>query len=112
MKNQLNIGETFHMGNIECTITQISAFSGTAHYGFTYEYDNGKLGCGWMPVLFVDRFSGHSEPKVVLQNSRTGLYYVKGENFNGATKDDAAILNNTEAAFVRAQFDNVLEIPA
>lgn len=106
------IGEQFNMGAIVCTITATSSFSGTEHYGFTYEYDNGKLGCGWMPVLFVHRLAGHHSPKVIMQNTQTGLYYVKGENFCEPDKDNATPLNEVQAGFVRAQYDNCIAIPA
>lgn len=56
-------GQQFNMGQIACTITRITEFSGEQHYGFTFVKDFGpekvtQYGCGWMPVFFVDNFTG------------------------------------------------------
>ncbi len=48
------------MGRITCTITIVDGFGNTDHYGFTYQTDEGRHQSGWMPVLFVDNFTGHA----------------------------------------------------
>lgn len=64
MDAKLKIGQKFAMGRIDCTITSTATFSGELHYGFTFIHDlkpgeAPKLGCGWMPVYFVENFTGH-----------------------------------------------------
>jgi hypothetical protein len=64
MNNKLKEGDTFRMGAVDCHITGTATFSGQDHYGFTFIH-NGKpgqppkLGCGWMPVYFVENFTGY-----------------------------------------------------
>ncbi len=56
----LTEGCKFAMGAIQCTITRISAFGSTQHYGFLwYSDDHSKIEQGWMPCEFVDNFTGH-----------------------------------------------------
>lgn len=56
----LTEGCRFAMGRFQCTITKISSFGSTPHYGFFYHSDDhGKIEQGWMPVYFVDNFTGH-----------------------------------------------------
>lgn len=57
--NKLNVDDTFQMGTIRCLITIVDAFGNTPHYGFVYQLPNGKYESGWMPVYFVDNFTGH-----------------------------------------------------
>jgi hypothetical protein len=62
---KLKANDQFHMGQIVCTITQIGEFSGEPHYGFTYVREHGpniqtQYGCGWMPVFFVENFTGYN----------------------------------------------------
>lgn len=60
---QLKEGERFNMGQVQCTITKISTFSGEPHYGFTYMKDvapgEWAYGCGWMPCVLVHQFTGY-----------------------------------------------------
>lgn len=59
VQSMLRVGDEFHMGPIACKVTAIDSFGTTPHYGFTYYNNDGDFHSGWMPVLFVDQFTGH-----------------------------------------------------
>lgn len=67
--------QTFQIGQIRCTITKIETFNGEPHYGFMFIKSSGpheltQYGWGWMPVHFVDNFTGHEVPKIALDQKR------------------------------------------
>lgn len=47
------------------------------------------------------------EPQNRAFNTRTGMWYVKGQNFTGKLKSQATVLDTVESAAVQAQFENV-----
>lgn len=55
---KLKEDDRFHFGGAECTVTKISGFGGTDHYGFTYcRIIPGHLdefGSGWIPCTLLD----------------------------------------------------------
>lgn len=66
---KLQVGDQFSMGRITCTITKVTSFSGEPHYGFTFMHDTApgepyRFGCGYMPVYFVENFTGYFPKEV------------------------------------------------
>lgn len=59
--HQLDINDSFYIGNAVCTISTIHTFEDTLHYGFAYRGSNGQSQAGWMPVEFVDQYMWHDK---------------------------------------------------
>ena len=58
---KLKEGDQFNMGQTRMTVTTTATFSGELHYGFTYCDVSGLIGCGWMPVVLVESYTGFAE---------------------------------------------------
>lgn len=65
IKSELEVGDQFDMGrNFVCTVTVKDRFGCEPHYGFTFRDGEGNYRSGWIPVEFVDRFTGHVAKQV------------------------------------------------
>jgi len=63
-KSKIARGSVFYMGRIKCTVNDVlpmlALHGPEQHVGFTWKEDvTGTEHSGWMPLTFVEQFTGH-----------------------------------------------------